>query len=169
MTEYVGRTGAKRNYSYPENPRAAALGLFARNFASGPKVDTNIADVEVNIPWNSIDVPPNAGNTDVPITPRATGVVLISGMVAVANTSGAQCAVLITVKLDGVPIAPPTVMSPTVENGGLVIVPILIEVDIPVGETHAISVSAEGEAVSNVILVGEGSSLNLQEVSVATG
>ena len=56
MTEFVGRAGALRVYSYPETPRRVnPLTAFARNFATGPKNETTIADVEVRIPWNAID------------------------------------------------------------------------------------------------------------------
>ena len=58
MTEFVGRTGSRRVYSYPETPRGApaALVLFARNFATGPKPDFVIPALGGRAPWSSVDV-----------------------------------------------------------------------------------------------------------------
>ena len=49
--------------------------------------------------------------------------------------------------------------------GETVVVPLLMETPVVVGETHTISIFVLGE----VVVVAEGSTLNLQEVSVATG
>lgn len=241
MTEYVGRTGAKRNYSYPENPRAAALGLFARNFATGPKLEQTITGSAL-VQWNAVDalstsspftvaaggvtvtipgdatglftngdrvivtptapaaLPPvnsrtvasvpafalgvttfdlsapidgttTAGTIDdqvnVPITPRATGIVLISGVVTVQNGSGSPVAAELTIQVDGTPIPVPAFAGfDPLADGETVTIPFLAETTIPIGETHNVQILVTANGAD---LIADASALSIQEVSVATG
>ena len=170
MTEFVGRTGALRVYSYPETPRAVSpLAAFARNFATGPK-EITIGSGGIQIPWNSIDVPPPSGNVDVPITPRATGVVLISGVVTVQNSSGISADVVVTIQVNGVALPPATFFGiAPLPDGETVTIPFLAETsptDTPVGVTSNIEIFVVG---LNVTLATDDSAVSVQEVSVATG
>lgn len=241
MSEFVGRTGSKRVYSYPENARAAALGLFARNFATGPKVEFTISG-SARIPWNAIDAlgtsssftiaaggvtvsiqgdatglftngnrvivtpttpvaaPPvntltvasvpvfAAGvttfdlsapidvtttggtiddQTNVPITPRATGVVLVSGVVSIQNGTDAPIAAEITIQVDGASLSVPSFAGiDPLAPGETVTIPFLAETDIPVGQTHNIEILVTADGAD---LIADASALSVQEVSVATG
>ena len=240
MSEFVGRTGSKRVYSYPETPRSGiGLVLFARNFATGPKTSQAIG-AGINVPWNAIDVSaqkftiaaggttvsiagdqtgsylnadtvtltptaPAAGapvtktitsvpvfaagfttfsidsaidatttagtisdnsNTNVPITPKSTGVVLISGVITAINSSGASVNVTATVHVNGVAVPAGTFSSSTVPDGGFAAIPFEVEALIPVGETQNIQVFMDG---TGAFVEGDGSAINVQEVPVSSG
>jgi hypothetical protein len=167
MSEFVGRTGSNRVYSYPEPRRTGNANLsFARNFASGPKTP-QLATDGVQIRWNSIDVGASP-STDVLITPLSTGVVLVSGAVTLTN-SGATTSAIIRVQVNGVDFTVPDLSGITVASGTTVVVPILTELsptETPVGVQTPIQISVLGDSI---FVASEGSTLNLQEVSVATG
>lgn len=241
MSEFVGRTGSNRVYSYPETSRASAiaLALFARNFATGPKNSTAIG-AGINVPWNSIDVSgqqftiaangvtvsiagdqtgsyvngdsvtltpttPVAGapvtktiasvpafaagfttfdidsaidatttagtisddtDTNVPITPKSTGVVLISGVVTAINSSGAPVNVTATVHINGTAVPAGTFSSATVPDGGFAAIPFEVEALIPIGETQNVQVFMDG---TGAFVESEGAAINVQEVPVSTG
>ncbi len=243
MTEFVGRTGALRLYSYPENRRAAALGLFARNFATGPKGDTAVEGEGVLIPWNSIDalsfttpftiaaggitvsipgdvtgsfsngdtidlipstpaalpaiprvissVPAfalgfttfdlnallngstTAGTlgtaTNVPITPRSTGVVRISGVIVVQNTTGGPASeVEAFIQIDGTPLNPPAIIAVApLADDQTAEIPFLAEVTLTVGVTANVSILVASDVAVDIL--ADSSAIDLQEVSVATG
>jgi len=236
----MGGPNARAQHVYPDNPRASALGLFARNFATGPKVSTEISGATL-IPWNAIDttakpfgitaggvtvaiagdvtalfnsgddvnilplvpatlpvvagtiatVPafasgvttfdltaPIDGSTvggtienastptvNVPITPRVTGVVLITGVVGFINGSGGPVNASVTVEANGTPISVPVSFA-ALGDGTQVTVPFMVEAFLPVGVTSNIQVSVTGDAAD---LIADGSAINIQEVSVATG
>jgi hypothetical protein len=170
MSEFVGRTGSLRVYSYPETRRVAATPTpFARNFATGPKNDASIAD-GIQITWNLIDSTGTSG-TDVPITPQSTGVVLISGVVSAKNTSGGPVSgIVVVVQVNGVNLPIPVFQgfAPLLDVGdtGEVSIPFLAETNIPVGTTRNIQIFVTGAGGT---LIGESSSINVQEVAVATG
>lgn len=169
MTEFIGRTGAKRLYSYPEPPRASALTLLARNFATGPKNSVAIG-AGVEIPWNAIDVAPSSPSPDVPITPRSSGIVLISGVVTVANGGAAQ-SISITVRVNGVDLFVPNNLLSTVADHGQVAIPFLAEttaLDTPVGVTANIRIFVSGSNGTTAV-ESEASSIEVQEVPAATG
>jgi|WetSurMetagenome_2_1015567.scaffolds.fasta_scaffold38239_4 hypothetical protein len=240
MSEFVGRTGSNRVYSYPETPRSGiALTLFARNFATGPKASQAIG-AGINVPWNAIDVTaqkftiaaggttvsiagdqtgsylnadtvtltptaPVAGapvtktitsaptfaaglttfsidsaidatttagtisdnsNTNVPITPKSTGVVLISGVVTAINSSGASVNVTATVHVNGDAVPAGTFSSATVPDGGFAAIPFEVEALIPIGATQNIQVFMDG---AGAFVEGDGSAINVQEVPVSSG
>lgn len=237
----MGGPNARAQHIYPDNPRAAALGLFARNFATGPKTEVEI-NGDTLIPWNAIDTtaqafsiaaggvtvsiagdvtalfnsgdnvnilplvpstlpvetnsiatvpafaagvttfdlnsPLSDGSTiggaienastptvNVPITPRTTGVVLITGVVGFINGgSGGPINVSVTVEANGTPVIVTSYES-VVDNTSATI-PFMAEVFLPVGVTSNIQVSVTGD---NADLIGDGSAINIQEVSVSTG
>lgn len=165
MTEFVGRTGSHRNYSYPETPRRGGSTPYARNFASGPKPDQQI-NSGLEVPWNAVDAPADivTPTPDVPITPLSSGVVLISGVVTIHNSSGDPVLVTCTVRLDGSALQP--FSATTIPAGDTASIPFLAETDIPVGETHQIEVSLDGDGT---VLLADGSVMNVQEVPAATG
>lgn len=168
MSEFVGRTGSLRVYSYPE-PRRSGGGPteFARNFATGPKLGSDATD-GIRIEWNAIDAGVSP-STDVPITPQSTGVVLISAVVTISNAADDPATFSVRLQMDAppgnLPVPPGPIAIGPIAAGETVVVPLLMETPIVVGETHTISIFVLGE----VVVVAEGSTLNLQEVSVATG
>jgi hypothetical protein len=245
MTEFVGRTGAQRVYSWPENPRAAALALFARNFATGPKINTDIIDGGIRISWNSTDVAaPSAPFTivptmttvsiagdvaaqlhngdivtltpilpfvgapavrqittvpvfggvfttfsinmaidgvttagvisdsaNVPITPRATGVVRISGVVTFLNSSGSPIDLAtVQVQVNGITLpSPDDARVGPLADEDVITIPFLAETtptDTPIGTTALIQILVTGV---DATLFADDSVLDVQEVSIATG
>jgi hypothetical protein len=243
MTEFVGRTGSNRVYSYPETRRSGdALTAFARNFAAGPKTDTGIGGGR-RIPWNLIDSTPsspftivaggvtvsiagdvtgsfNSGDSvlvtpqtpavlppvfltiaslptfaagfttfdlsgpvditttggiieeaansssDVPITPRSTGVVLISGVVTIENASGDVIVSQIIVQLDSSSLPVPASLETSIPDASVAAIPFMAEVELPIGSASNIEVFVTGNGGS---ILAESSLINVQEVSVATG
>ena len=165
MSEFVGRTGSRRVYSYPEAPRGGSpLSAFARNFATGPKGSPPTGG---QILWNSIDVGADP-DEDVPITPRATGILLIRGVVGVSNTSGAPVLVTVTVQIDDADLVPLS-FQVTVPDGSFESIPFQVETtptDTPVGETHNIQVFVAGDGATTPV---DSSSISVEEVAVATG
>jgi len=238
----IGRKLAQ--HVYPDNARAAALSLFARNYATGPKVNTTVDSDGTQIPWNMIDstakpftvdantvtvsiagdvtsqfnngdnvsivpttpvvLPPvlrsiasvpafadgfttfdlnaavdttttggtiedaSAPTTDVPITPRTTGVVLISGVVTLGNDSGDPITVVtVEVQVDGVSVAVPddSRVAP-LADGQAITLPFLAEVELPIGTTSNIQIIVTGE---DTLILADSAVINIQEVSVATG
>lgn len=239
----MGGSNARAQHVYPDNPRAAALGLFARNYATGPKVNAVISGGGIQIPWNAIDstglafgiaaggvtvsIPGNvtglfsSGDTvnilplapavlpilsrtiatvpafaagvttfnlnaaidgsttggaienastpsvNVPITPRTTGVVLVSGQITISNTSGSPVSgILVNVEVDGSLVAVPTTIVTPLADGQTITVPLLVEVVLPIGTTSNIQVFVSGDGA---FVVADTSSINVQEVAVATG
>lgn len=170
MSEYVGRTGALRLYSYPESRRTAQIGPFARNFAIGPALQTAVTTGGTLVPWAAIEsgAPPG---TDVPITPKVTGVLVISGVITLKNASGAPVTVQLRVEINGVPLLAPLLEEATVDASGFEAVPFMTEPVflLVVGTTVNIQIlltPTDDDAISIAI---ESSSLSIQEVPVATG
>jgi hypothetical protein len=176
MSEFVGRTGSLRVYSYPEPRRSSGeSALFARNFALGVKNAIDATD-GVQIRWPTIDVPPSApitpcdsnGCVDVPITPLSTGIVLVSGAISITNSGDAPTTVTINVQVNGSSLLNPTFIA-TIADGTTEVIPILVETDpaeTPVGVTTHIEVFVLGDSM---FVAADGCTLSLQEVSVATG
>lgn len=167
MTEFVGRTGSNRVYSYPETRRGVSpLTAFARNFATGPKAGISIGDPGIQVQWNSIDVGVDP-DEDVPITPISTGIVRISGVIAVSNDPGAPVSILVEIQVDDVTLPIPLTLYSTVADAGQVAIPFLAEVTLPIGVTSNIQIFVTGDA--GTALMQESSSIEVQEVAVATG
>lgn len=167
MSEFVGRTGALRLYSYPETRKVSGgIPPFARNYATGPKNDTVIG-AGIQIPWNVVDAGTPPGPGDVPITAISTGIMIVSGVVTVSNPTGSAILVTCTVQVDGA--AGSEFSATTVPAGGRASIPVLAETNpgtTPIGATHQIEIAVDGNGAR---LVGDGSEVSVQEVSVATG
>lgn len=174
MTEFVGRTGARRVYSYPERPRGSELALLARNFAAGPSSATDIDIAPTPIPWNIVDV--GGAGTTVPITPRSSGIILISGVISIKSTSGIQESVLVQVVVNGLPLLVPFLQNPTIEANGFISIPFLTELNLatfgsllPVGVAAAVSILVTAANADTLQLAVDSSSMTIQEVRPATG
>lgn len=164
MSEYVGRTGALRVYSYPETGRGRGAAAFARNFATGTKGAFAIDPAGSNITWNSIDVGTDPSE-DVPITPLSTGEVLITGIVTLTNPTGAPILASVTPHVDG-SAAGPSFAATTIPAGATVSIPFIAETAILSLSQHLIQIFVDGDGLTTV---SDGSTINVQEVSVSTG
>lgn len=164
MSEFVGRTGSLRVYSYPEPRRTGdAAPLLARNYATADKSEA--VGTGIPITWNSIDVGTDP-SPDIDITPLSTGQLLVSGVITFQNPTGSPIAASITVDLDSGPFVP--VIVATIPAGFVVAVPFLAETEIisPLNELHRIQVAVTG----NGLTVGSnGAVVNVQEVPISTG
>lgn len=243
----IGRKHAR--HVYPDNSRAAALALFARNFASGPAENTTISGGGIQIPWNAVESPikftiaPNGitvsivgdvrdsfantnsvtivpltpalgapvsgtinsvpgfasgvttfdltasidttttggfifdttiGTVDVPITPRTTGIVLVSGVVTFKNKTGAPVdEATIQVAVDGVAQTVPfDLQFGPLAAGDSITLPFMAELlPVPlgpmvVGTKAYIQIIVTGDTLD---VLAEDSALEIQEVSFATG
>ena len=169
MGEFITRpTRVGPVHGYPDNPRAAALALFARNFASGPGTDTAVTTAGTLVPWSAIDSGAPAG-TDVPITPRSTGVVRISGVLSLSCISEGNEWVQLLVQVGGVAQAIPAVEKDTVSAGGFTAVPFLAEVTLPIGVAANIQIKLNPRVNDTVTIVADSCTIEVQEVPVATG
>lgn len=166
MTEFVGRTGSMRVYSYPETRRGgSAPEALARNFATGTKGAFDVG-AGIDITWNSIDVGTDP-STDIPITPLSTGQLLISGVVTLTNPTGAPVTATVTPHLDG-SAAGPSFAATTIPAGATVSIPFIAETPVisPLNVEHLVQVTVDGNGLTTV---SDGSTVNVQEVPVSTG
>jgi hypothetical protein len=177
MSEFVGRTGANRVYSYPEGPRGAAVPpqLFARNFASAPDTQTTVdEDPGSQIIWNSMDVG-TAPSTDVPITPAVTGILLVSAVICLKNISSdpqVLSGVQLIVQVGNPPVDTliPFLERASIDVGEAVVIPVLTETaPQTIGTPTSISILLIAGDTGAIALVSQSSSINIQEVSAATG
>lgn len=179
MTEFVGRTGSRRVYSYPETPRGASA-AFARNSAAGPQFDgpLPITQAGVPIPWAAIEsvgtVPP--GTTDVPITPRVTGVVRVICTIEVENVGTTQN-VEAVLELAGSPVASfaNTILGPGEGPDEFETITFAFDFNpsgpggsLPVGTTSQLSVKLLSD-VDDVSLQLNAATFDVQELQTATG
>ncbi len=173
MTEFIGRTGSKRVYSYPVTPRgASASGAgFARNFAIGPASPQDVFTTGTAITWQAVDVP-GTNPEDVPITPRSTGNIRVSGVVTVENASVNSDSVTVQLKVNGVLFTFPAPKSSTGQSGegGFIAIPYLVvfkglSIGVPVVTQLIVTAEADGE----ITLTTGNSTLNVEEVQNATG
>jgi len=168
VSEFVGRTGSMRVYSYPETRRSGSdpLTAFARNFATGTKGSNTVGPDGLDIVWNAIDVGVDPDN-DVPITPKATGQLLITGVITLTNGTGAPIDAVVTVHLDGV-AAGPSFATMTIPAGATAAIPFMAETEVisPLNEEHLIQVFVDGDGLTTV---SDGSVINVQEVVLSTG
>lgn len=163
----IGRKKAK--HFYPERRHGSALFLFARNFATGPKVGTAIAAAGTQLPWNAIDVSPGPADEDVPITPISSGKILLDGDIVVGNADGVTRFVTIQIQVNDVTLLIPAANHVSVEAGGFLSIPILAELTLPVGVTANIQILATAEVDGQLTFSQLSSSLSLEEVNAATG
>jgi hypothetical protein len=171
MTEFVGRTGALRVYSYPETSRAGKLSSLARNFATGPKINTGVASAGTQIPWNAIDAGAVTPTPNVPITCRSSGFVLLEGVVVVGNSDITDQTVSVQVQIDSVTQPIPLADQVTVQAGAFAAIPVLAELSqFVIGTTITVQLLVSTTAADGLVTLSqESSSLSLQEVPPATG
>jgi len=90
------------------------------------------------------------------------------GTISLVNGGVAPTTVTVTVQVNGVTLPVPSYVA-TIVNGARAVIPILAETtpgETPVGVTSFIEIFVIGDTIS---VEPDGSSLGLQEVSVATG
>lgn len=172
MSEFVGRTGALRVYSYPEGPRNAALGLLARNLATfaGEGALAIATTPGTQIPWTFI-ASGAASGVDVPITPRSTGALRITGKLTVIHGgAGAAESVTVQVEIGGVPIAVTFNGSDTLSAAGdLSEIPIFAEL-LPTPSLVGVLGQVEVRLIASGADLGlVNAMLDIQEVSATTG
>lgn len=117
---------------------------LARNFARAAPTDITAAGVEV--PWASIAAGAPPGVV-VPITPRRSGRVLLRCVLSTSAPAEAR------VLLDGVTVGEPV--------SGATIVPLLVDLLLPVGATSKIGILLTSDAVGARLYSG---ALDLQEI-----
>ena len=171
----IGRKYAK--HLYPDTPRRAAA-AFARNSAVGPNVFSQALPVGgAKINWATIEAGSAPGSTDVPITPRATGIVRVIVEVVCQNASFVADIMEVQPVVDGATLpgvaVASTIDSATEQEDGLITIPLLIDLAgagaLTVGVTHNVEVLVVpllGGASTSVL---ELSSIDLQELPPATG
>lgn len=171
MSFRIGRSAA--SHFYPESPRGSSVPTeFARNFAAGPTGDTLVIGGDgTQIPWSVIDV--GGPGTDVPITPQSTGIIRITAVVVIGNTSTDPQTVgivQISALIDGVtPVAVPIAEQFSIDINGFKSIQLVAETPaLPVGVTATIQILATLIA-GTLVVVDSSSTVEVQEVSAATG
>lgn len=171
----IGRSRAQHSYPEPRFSGAAPTVEFARNFATGPKLDQELSLAPVAVEWNSVDVavppiPPLSTVTVVQITPLSTGVVRVLAVLSLFNIDVAQRNALVQVLQNGDVLPFPAAEDVTVPAGGFVAVPILVEITgLALGVTVEIGIAVTASANDALRITAESSSLELEEVPVSTG
>ena len=173
MAFRIGRRYAQ--HVYPETGGGRGGGTataFARNFATGPKSDTEITGGGIQVPWNGIDVGASP-SVDVPITPKSTGIVIISGIITVTNSSESSFDIEVDVQVEGAFLPNASFFATPVAAGETVAIPFLAETtptDTPVGVTKHVQIFVDGDPGDvDLDLLVEASAISVQEVSAATG
>ena len=180
MSEHIGRTGANRLYSYPENVRGAAASVFARNFGYGPATDAPVAIATTpgtEVPWGTRGVA-GVDIHDIPITPRSTGIIRILAMIDVGNVTSAEKHLLVQVLLNGSAVEPedmqvtvPPANAPE-EHNGYVLIPILIPevAGLTIGTTYNVRILLTAlTADALTIPLAQTTSIEVYEVAADTG
>jgi hypothetical protein len=159
-------------HSYPDPPRGGGVSptSFARNFAVGPATDTDISITGTDVPWSAIDV--GAPGVNVPITPIATGIAVISGVLTVKNTSGSDTLIVVVgVAVNNVLLAFPLAESTVIPINSTLAIPFLAEATglalNAASNVQIVVTTPDQDGVGQI--VGESSSVDVQEVAAATG
>lgn len=168
MSEFVGRTGSLRVYSYPEPRRAgASADPLARNFATAK--EGPLGSVENDVAWVA-DVPADPVNTtEVPITPLSTGSIEISGFMVISNTNeDTNHPIEILISVDGSSVPATMTSEAIVPFDGMLSIPFTAQVNgLTVGDTVPVTmvlvtVGDSGMSIESGVMV-------VQEVPVSTG
>jgi hypothetical protein len=178
MGEFLSKTvGNLRLHGYPDPPRGTGVTppAFARNFASAPATQTTVAsDPGSQIVWNSMDVG-TAPSTDVPITPAVTGIIRVAAVICLKNNSGDPAVlsgVQVIVQVGNPPVDTliPFLERASIDIGEAVVIPVLTETDPqPIGVPTSISILLIAGDANAIALVSQSSSIDIQEMSAATG
>ncbi len=182
MSEFVNRSIGNRQHSYPDTPRGGGALAFARNYAFGPAGDSApliASSPGTEISWGSIDVP-GSDSKDIPITPRVTGVILVTGVVSLHNTSTADI-VDVQVQVEIGTITPVAYLVPAsekisvpVDDGeggeGFMVVPFQVEIPLlPVGTRQIVRVLLTADTTDTVEIVLNSTTVEVEEVLLSTG
>lgn len=176
MTEFVGRTGSRRVYSYPESRRNTTV-PFARNFAFGPGTDQALLVADIGTPANNAVVwsvleAGTSPNILVPITPKSSGIIRISGVLSVRNNDASAHTVQVIVGVDGAPLPVPAseIVTLPAGEGSFVAVPFLTETPVLApGVTSTVEILAIADADGFLTLSAGSSTLELLEMVPASG
>lgn len=174
MGEFIFNRGrSKTAHSYPEAPRGGSpLTAFARNFAAGPATDTAVPTAGIEIPWGLIYSGASPG-VNIPITPRATGRIRVSSVIAIKNNSDATQRVTIVVRIGAIELAFPFLEANSIEAGGVEMIPVLAETlvgeALPLGASVNARIFITSTDDTDVELVGLNSTIEVQEVPIPTG
>lgn len=163
MSEFVGRTGSLRLYSYPEPRRSGgAVQALARNFDYSAKNTGGVSDSYVIVTWSD-------GEDYLPITPLVTGIVEVSGIVIFTNESNdTPVNAFVEVFVDGV-IVPGMSSVATIGPEETVSVPFLFQAE-------GLDLNVEAEVSLRLIasadqetLEWDAATMAIQEVAASTG
>jgi len=169
----IGRSRAQ--HSYPEARRNTTV-AFARNSASGPAANTPITTgAGIQVPWSVIESGAPA-STDVPITPRVTGIIHITGVLTITNPDEADSIVQLQVEIGDVVVPIPLAENVSL-NDSVIPVPFDVIVGagangpaLPVGVVSLVQIRVkEGGESSISELVQASCTIHIQEVSAVTG
>lgn len=167
MAFRIGRRNAQ--HAYPQAPRGAPS-AYARNSAHGPATTPyDVTDAPTRIPWGTLEV--GAPGQNVTITPRVTGLILVTGVVECLN--GSEDAEQLTVNIGVGGILQATPMEANFVDGGSTertSVPIqAILGPFTPGTPVEISLFVTANSSGDLTLEVNNSWLTLQEVATATG
>ncbi len=180
MSEF--RSGNKgRSHPYPATPRAAAAagaGPFARNSASGPAADQEIAIAPGTlVSWSTLES--GVAGTNVPITPIQTGIIHVTGDIYIASLDAAgEVAIGFVLLLDGNPVTVPLNGGVTLPAGDADRTHISIDTIVGAGaNTPALttgvvanfSVRITAGSATDAEILASSATLHLEEVRTATG
>lgn len=173
MAFRIGRNRAQ--HTYPQSRASGSL-PFARNSAFGPATDTTILPGDPAAPGAAIifsTFESGGAGTGVPITPRVTGIVLVTATI--------ECVTLtedpdqLTVQIS-VGAAPPTLVPlsgnsapASVGEGSITSASFTMVLGLSVGITHHVSMWTSSNNSDMLSLQAHCSWLSLEEVQTATG
>ena len=171
-SEFVGRTGALRLYSYPLPRFTGLVGPFANNFAAGPSTNTTVPIAGIFVPWATI-YSGGPGSVNVPITPKATGMIRIIGALSIKNNSASAESVSYQVVIGGTPLTYPAIPGNSIAAGGAEVIAIVAETVIgealALGVTVNVQILVSSSSDTDVQLVLNNSTLSVEEVPLPTG
>jgi len=176
MSFRIGRKHAA--HTYPQS-RATTTVPLARNSASGPEEDDvtiAVGPAGTQVPWNareSSGVPPQTAQF-VPITPKATGIVNVKGVIALSATTATS--IQLFVERDGTPTPVPLLETVNFTGPGAAAIPFDVIVGagangppLALGVQANISIKLTSSVAAAAVLFQDSSTITVQEVSPATG
>jgi hypothetical protein len=165
MAFRIGRRSAQ--HSYPQAPRGAPS-AYARNSAHGPATLTAVTDTPTRIPWGTLEV--GAPGQNVSITPKLTGLILVTGVVECVNNSEDTDQLTVNIGVAGILQAKPLEANFVSGGGGETSVPIQAIIGpFALGTPVEVSLFVTSIADDTLSLEVNDSWITLQEVSTATG
>jgi hypothetical protein len=169
MASRIGRKYATETY-----PTSRGLGglSYARNYAGGPATPQGVVVAPgAPVNWALVESTGAAG-TSVPITPKSTGLVLVSGTIVATNGAGTVQSLSVQVAVDGVLATPASVVAlgaaGTANSEATVAFQALLG-PLSVGIAHSVTVVVLASAGGDVTLATGDSTVSVQEVSGLLG